>query len=181
MSGRDSQTTRSLALGAGLAILHVSYQGRDDFSFLLLDENGDTVDDIAGGHGAFNGSTAIGIDQPCDCVVDVQTTGPWTVTVDQPSTLTGDAVPTTLTGTGQAASTAFQSDGGLTTFHLHVRDIGGARVTLLTASGEMIDVLGEGDRAFDRSHTVELDPGVYLLQVDTDGPWSVDVAPWTAN
>jgi hypothetical protein len=170
-----------MPLAAGLAIFQVSYQGSDDFSFLLLDENGDTVDNVAGGHGGFSGSTAIGIDQPCDCVVDVQATGTWTITVDQPSALVGNAIPATLTGTGQSASTAFQCAGGLTTFHLRIHDSGGARVTLLNATGEILDVLGEADNAFDRSRTVELDPGPYLLQVDTDGPWSVDVTPWTAR
>jgi hypothetical protein len=181
VSGRDNQTSRSLALNAGLAIFHVTYQGTGDYSFLLLDDNGDPVEDIADGHGAFAGSTAIGIDQFCDCTVDVQTSGPWTVTVDQPSALSGGAVPTTLTGSGQAASTAFQSAGGLTTFHQRVRDSGGGRVTLLNSIGEVLDVLGEGDSAFDRSRTVELDPGTYLLQVDTDGPWTVDVAAWPGS
>jgi hypothetical protein len=176
VDGRDSETSRSLSLNDGLAIFHVTYQGSDDLSVVLLDENGDVVDDIADGHGAFDGSTAIGLDQSCSCTVDVQTTGSWSITIDQPETLTGNSLPTTLFGAGQAASTAFQSAGGLARFHLMIRDPTGARVTLLSASGELLNVLGEGDSAFDRSRTVELDPGTYLLQVDTGGPWTVDVA-----
>jgi hypothetical protein len=177
VDGRDSETSRSLALNDGLVIFHVNYQGSDDVSVVLLDDNGDVVDDVADGHDTFVGSTAIGLDQSCQCAIDVQTTGTWTITVDQPQSLTGTALPTTLSGVGQAASTAFQSDGGLTRFHLVMRDPTGARVTLLRANGEVLDLLGEDTRGFERSRTVELDPGAYLLQVDTDAAWTVDVAP----
>jgi hypothetical protein len=177
VDGHDSETSRSLALADGLVIFHVNYQGSADLSVVLLDDNGDVVDEIADGHGTFVGSTAIGLDQPCQCAVDVQTTGAWTITVDQPQSLSGSPLPMTLSGTGQAASTAFQSAGGLTRFHLVMRDPTGARVTLLRSNGELLDLLGEGDSAFERSRTVELDPGAYLLQVDTAAPWTVDIAP----
>jgi hypothetical protein len=62
-----------------------------------------------------------------------------------------------LTGTGQAASAAFTSAGGLTRFHIVIHDPTGARVTLRNANGEMLDLLNEGDAAFERSRTVDDD------------------------
>jgi hypothetical protein len=176
MNGRDSQTSKPLQLNDGLAIAHVKYTGNADLSVILRDQNQDAVADLAEGNGAFDGSTAFGLSDPCDCVVDVQTTGDWSIVIDQPTTLAGIAIPTSVTGNGQAASNAFQSTGGLTRFHLVLQGHTGGQVTLLTADGEELDLLGEGDVAFERSRTVELDPGTYLLQVDTDGPWTVDVS-----
>lgn len=175
VTGQDSQMSKPLSLKDGLAIFHVTYNGNGDFSVILRDENGDVVADLANGHGSFDGSTAVGLADPCNCVLDVQTTGGWSITVDQPTALTGQSLPTTIRGNGQAASAAFHSVGGLTRFHQLLQGHTGGQVTLLTADGEELDVLGEGDVAFDRSRTVELDPGTYLLQVDTDGPWTVDI------
>jgi hypothetical protein len=181
LTGQGTQTSKALALNDGLAIFHATYEGSSDFSMVLRDENGDIVDGIADGRGPFDGSTAIGLSDPCHCVVDVQGTGAWSVTVDQPATLTGKPVPVTLTGNGQTASAAFTTTGGLIRFQQAIQSQTGGRVTLLDSDGQMLDVLGDGGAAFAKSRTVELDPGTYLLQVDTDGAWAVDVSTAPAS
>ncbi len=137
---------------------------------LVRDENDDIVSDIVESRGPFDGSTAVGLVDPCDCTLDVQTTGVWSVTVDQPDTLTGASLPTTLRGNGQAASSGFQTAGGLTRFHVVLQERTGGHVTVLAANGEVLDVLAESDVTVDRASTFELDAGTYLLQVDTRGP-----------
>jgi hypothetical protein len=179
VTGQGNQTSKSLSLREGLALFHLTYSGAGDFTATLVDDSGNEIETLADSSGRFAGSTAVGLSDPCDCVVDVQAAGSWSITIDQPAALAGQALPTTLNGTGQTASPAFQVSGGLVRFHQAVGGQTGGRITLRASTGETLDLLGESDSAFDRSRTVELDQGTYLLQVDTDGPWAVDISAVT--
>jgi hypothetical protein len=163
-----------LSLGDGLAIFTVAHRGGQRFRVTLLDEAGQPLDGIAAGEGTYDGSYATSLGDPCDCRIAVEGDGAWAIRIQQPTPTSARPLPTTFAGQGDHANDFFQVDHGLVRFRATHRGPGAFRGALLTADGEEIDRLALGQGDDDGSRTVELGEGVYLLQVEAQGTWTVD-------
>ena len=84
LSGSGQMATSPFQLESGLAVFSMSYQGDRNFIVNLLDKNG--ADAGRGGLvneiGPFNGSKAIQIPQDDIYLLQVEASGPWTITVE---------------------------------------------------------------------------------------------------
>ena len=84
LSGSGQMATSPFQLESGLAVFSLSYQGDRNFIVNLLDKNGADagrgalVNEI----GPFNGSKAIQIPQDDIYLLQVEASGPWTITVE---------------------------------------------------------------------------------------------------
>ena len=92
LSGFGQQATAPFELESGLAVFRMTHQGGENFIVDLLDQSGSPVDigGLANEIGPFEGSYAVQT-RAGPHVLDVQASGPWTITIDQPrpSSLTG--------------------------------------------------------------------------------------------
>jgi hypothetical protein len=153
----------------------VAHRGAQQFRVTLLDEAGQPLDGIAAGEGSYDGSYATSLGAPCDCKIAVEGDGQWAIRVEQPTPTSGRPLPTSFAGRGDRATESFQSDHGLVRFHATHRGPRPFRLAPLDAQGEEIDRLALAEGDYDGSRTVELDKGTYLLQIEAQGTWTVDV------
>jgi hypothetical protein len=86
LSGNGPTGTGPFELESGLSIFRMTYQGERNFIVWLLDRNGTRVQDglLANElRGPFEGSQAVQT-KGGPHVLDVQASGPWTITIEQP-------------------------------------------------------------------------------------------------
>lgn len=91
---------------------------------------------------------------------------------------TATPVPTTapqvLKGKGQQVTDAFQL-GGLAVFRMKYSGARNFIVTLLNDQGEMVELLANAIGAFSGSVATGVQPGAYVLNVESSGAWEIVV------
>ena len=81
-----------------------------------------------------------------------------------------------LTGSGQTATEPFELESGLAVFRMAHQGNRNFIVWLLDSNGRRVDLLVNEIGSFSGSKAVQIPrDGTYLLQVQADGPWSVQV------
>lgn len=173
MSGTGPQATDSFELETGLVVLSAVHQAEGAFSVTLLDETGEMVDLPASAIGSFEGSSAVGVGSGT-YLLDVDADGPWTVTVEQPRPAKALEIRS-FEGEAPTATAPFSLPGGLVRFEMSHSGEGAFSVMLLDAEGNMLALPGSGVGRFDGSAAESVPGGIYVLEVDADGPWTVDI------
>lgn len=79
--GDGNQATDKFQLRRGLSVFTMKYDGSHNFIVELKDHNGELADLLANEIGSFDGSKAVGIDSTGDYIINVQDSGPWTITI----------------------------------------------------------------------------------------------------
>ena len=96
-----------------------------------------------------------------------------------------DPAPISFSGVGQEASQKFTLDEGLSIFAMKHSGSSNFIVWLLDSNGNNVDLLANVVGDFDGSKAVGISkPGDYILNIDADGPWTVDISqprPQTAQ
>ena len=188
LSGNGQMATELFNLEEGLSVFRMTHQGDGNFSATLLDEDGQRAGGTRGLDSllanvidSFEGSHAVGVEAG-RYVLDVQASGPWTITIEQPRP--SSALQTTnFTGNSQSATDFFQLSQGLKTFNMTHEGNGNFSVTLLDKNGRRAGGMGGLESllvneigSFDGSKAVRIpEEGIYLLQVQADGPWSIQI------
>jgi hypothetical protein len=181
LSGVGQQATGPFDLESGLAIFWMTHQGDGHFSSTLLDSNGNRTAGmeslLANVVGPFDGSRVIQAESG-QHVIDVSASGPWTIMIEQPRP---SSAPETsrFDGNSQAATDFFELSQGLKTFYMTHQGSGHFGVHLRNKDGSrlgMESLLANDVGAFDGSKAVRIPKeDIYLLQVDADGPWTIQV------
>ena len=70
-------------LNQGLAIFRMTHDGDGFFDFILLDNQGNQIEQLPFGIGAFDGSEAVGIDESGTYLLNINADGNWTVRIEQ--------------------------------------------------------------------------------------------------
>lgn len=177
-SGQTATDSFDLSFRSGLAVFTMTHQGDGDFIVELRDQSGASVDtaNLANESGPYEGSWAVHT-QPGEHVLDVQASGPWTITVDQPRPSSAPRT-TSFSGNSKTATDHFGLSGGLKWANMTYEGSGNFIVTLLDKSGTpvqfgtLVNETGpfNGSRAF---HVPKED--IYLLRVEASGPWTIEV------
>jgi len=106
-------------------------------------------------------------------VLEVQSQGAWTVTVDQPKSSVG--IRTSFSGTGSKATELFSVVGGGRTFTYSHTGSSNFIVWLYDASGNIVDsVANEFGNSSGRS-SAALNSGAYMMGVQADGNWTINI------
>lgn len=181
LSGSGQMATDPFNLESGLSIFRMTHQGSRNFSVKLLDQNGrpaglDSL--LANEIGPFEGSQAVQA-KAGQYVLDIQADGPWTVTIEQPRPSTAPQT-TSFSGNTKTATDFFELSQGLhkftmthqgsRNFSVKVLDKNGASAGLDSLLANEIGPFN-GSKAFRASKD-----DIYLLQVDADGPWTIQVS-----
>jgi hypothetical protein len=162
-------------MAKGLAIFRMKHTGTRNFSVTLLDGTGNEVALLANVIGNYDGSTAYGVTQAGPFVANIDADGAWTLSLEQPTALAAKVLPVSWKGTGPAVAGYSQGADGLATFQMSHKGSRNFAVTLLDASGQEVDLLANTIGAFDGSKATRLSSAIYVVQVEADGAWTVDV------
>jgi hypothetical protein len=82
-----------------------------------------------------------------------------------------------LSGQGQEASEIFTLKKGLAIFNMKYSGTSNFIIWLLDSNGDKVGLLANEIGAFNGAQALEIPgPGDYILDVDADGPWTVDIA-----
>jgi hypothetical protein len=134
------------------------------------------VDLVTNVIGSFSGGKALGVDADGLYVLNIDADGTWSVTVEQPVPTTAPRTPQTLAGNAQDYSGFFTLASGLATFRLDHAGSSNFAVILLDKRGEWVDLLVNEIGDFSGGKAIGVDAsGIYLLDVEADGPWRIAV------
>ncbi|MDP9438846.1 MAG: DUF3887 domain-containing protein [Actinomycetota bacterium] len=179
LTGVGASATEPFELESGLTIIKMSHQGSANFIVDLLDQAGTSVAPmgVANVIGPFEGSQAVQIPAAGQHLLNVQADGAWGFTIEQPRV--SDAPATrSFSGNSKTATDLFALSGGLHRIQLTHQGDANFIVDLLDENGASVVPMGITNEIgpFDGSQAVTVpDDGVYLFQVEANGPWSIQV------
>ncbi len=179
LSGSGQTATDPFDLESGLAVFRMSYQGEQNFIVRLLGESGTQSGGVslANEIGEFEGSEATQA-KAGQHILDVKASGPWTITVEQPRPTSAPQAGSYAYNTGKTATDFFRLSKGLKRFTMTHQGEKNFTVWLLDKDGKWVNggLLANEIGPFDGSAAVQVPKDdIYLLQVEADGLWSVEV------
>lgn len=178
LSGSGQQATDPFTLESGLAIMSMTHQGDANFIVDLLDESGISVAPmgLANEIGPFEGSIALQTSAG-EHLLDVQANGPWTINVEQPRPSNAPK-SRSFSGDSKTATALFELSGGLTTFEMTHQGDANFIVDLLDENGASVSPMGLVNEIgpFNGSKALAVPgSGIYLLQIEANGPWTIEI------
>jgi hypothetical protein len=176
-SGQGQQVSPAFQLVPGLALFHMTHDGRANFAITLLNDRGEWVELLVNNIGPFDGGKAVGITEPGQHVLDISADGNWTVLAEQPS-IPADAPfpPLSFSGHGQQVSPMFNLASGLTTFHMTHDGRANFAIVLLDREGNWVELLVNEIGAFDGGKAAGIrEAGVHILDISADGNWTITI------
>ena len=177
LSGTGSQATKFFELEEGLMVVDMAHQGSMNFIVTLLDEQGKEVAFALGNAiGTVQISNAAHIPEAGRYILDVEADGRWQMTVRQPRPAEVPA-RTSFSGQGGAATELFSMNSGLKRINFSHQGEMNFIVTLLDSEGREVEFALANDIGTVETSTTATIPqdGIYLFQVEADGPWTIDV------
>lgn len=175
LSGTGDTATNAFSLELGLTIIRLTHDGSSNFAVLLMNsDSGDRVELVANEIGTFDGSKPIEITTTGNHILDIDSDGNWTASIEQPRPNSAEK-KTSFSGTGQQASAFFTMEAGTRIFTITHTGDGHFSVVLRGKSGDYLDVLANeignysGSTAYPNS--VE---NIFIFEIDAD-----QTATWT--
>lgn len=164
--------SQSFKAGAGLTIVRMTHQGAANFVVQI--EKGDVKELLVNEIGKFAGSKAVGLEAGT-FTLQIDTIGKWTIQIDQSVPSSADAPPQKLQGKGQAATNFFSLKDGEAIFRLNHSGSGLFAPSLIRSDGTPVTLLANELGKFNGSKEVEVEKGIYLIDVTSKGDWTIDV------
>ncbi|MDA2928496.1 hypothetical protein MYX84_00885 [Acidobacteria bacterium AH-259-O06] len=180
LSGTGQTVSSSFTLEAGLSIFRMTHNGSSNFAIWLKDSQGGLVALLVNEIGSFNGSKAVGIDSTGTSFLDITADGSWSVTIEQPRPSSAPATRS-FSGTGQQATELFSLSSGLAIFNMSHSGSSNFAIWLMDSQGNRLDLLVNTIGSFSGSTSVQVQAGIFVLDVTADGAWSVTVLPSAAG
>jgi hypothetical protein len=175
--GSWQQSSQMFHLEKGLSIFSIQHQGSGNFTIWLVDRSGRKVDLLVNAVGEFSGSKAEEIANASEYHLAITSDGQWAVDITQPRPVTAQPVPLSMTGVGQHATRFFSLKHGSAIFRMTHNGTSDFAVWLDDVNGKHIDLLANAVGMFDGSRSEDIDrDGIYLLDVNADGDWKIDVS-----
>ncbi|MBC7595415.1 MAG: hypothetical protein H7288_16010 [Kineosporiaceae bacterium] len=174
-SGTGSSVSDSFILPTGLAVFRSAYSGPFSNFIAYLNEanTGATFDLLANEVGSnISVSSPSGVDEN-RYVIEVQSQGAWTITVEQPKSSVGTR--TAFSGSGSQATELFSATGGGRTFTFSHVGSSNFIVYLYDSSGNIVDVVANEIGNASGSSFVGLTAGAYMMGIQADGNWTINI------
>jgi hypothetical protein len=157
----------------GLAMLRMRHEG-ESFTLHVVDTDGEPVEDFeVSATGQYEGSRGLGLPAG-DYELVISADGAWAVSFEQPRYVAGQSLPLSIEGRHDKATEPFQTDGGQIRFAWEAEEPAALLFRILDADGEVVatDLGGPG---LDEE-SVELDAGLYLLDVQGVDVWRIEIS-----
>jgi len=178
LSGSSNQIV-PFALKAGLAVFQSVRAANDGYFYIDVDDAArNQLATIATGSIPVDLSYAVPIPADGTYVLDVQADRGWTVNISQPTAIyTPPPVTQRWSGKYTQATPLFSLHAGPVVLHaVSGNSVEQFRATLLDQNGQWVGDIVNAPGAADQSVTIEVPTdGVYVIQVLSDGDWTVEV------
>jgi hypothetical protein len=176
ISGVGKKITQDFPIVGGLTSFTLTNDGSSNFIVWLMDsKTGARKALLVNEIGPFSGSSQLGLTGG-PYALDI-TGGNWKIVIEQPLYGSGARVPTSFSGRGMTASAPFQvTQQSLVRFQMHHDGSSNFIIWLLDSSGNRKDLLVNEIGPVDSSKGVSPAPGVYVMQIEADGNWTVGVS-----
>jgi hypothetical protein len=157
----------------------MSYQGEGNFIVRLLGEPGEQANGVllANEIGSSEGSEAVKTSAG-QHLLDIEARGPWTIKIEQPRPSSAPESGSYEYHTGKTATDLFHLGQGLKRFDMTHQGSRNFTVWLLDKNGGQVNggLLANEIGSYEGSRAIQVPKDdIYLLQVEADGPWSVEV------
>ncbi len=175
IEGEGSQVTDKFDLKQGLATIHFDHEREGRFRLTILDSEEQPLGQVADYYGEISGSQAVGLAEGT-YALKVETRGPWTVGVEEPTPAQAPYPPQSFNGEGPVATPFFQTKGGPVSFKMEHGGNSGFVVTVIELGGNAAALMANASGPFQASKLVSLKAGIfYLLNVEATGPWAITI------
>ncbi len=176
LSGSGRQATEKFELQAGLAIVQVQNDGKSNFVVELIDNQGEEIANLFNEIDKFQGRQAFYIGKAGTYLLDVEGTGPWSFTIEQPRPTTAEPTPQTFEGQGTDVTPFVNLSAGLTVFEFERAGEGRGVFTLLDQAGRAVEQIANQLDVFEGSKPVKVEEaGIYLFNVSGEGNWTLKI------
>lgn len=177
ISGQGPQASARFRLEAGLVTMKAQKSGSFYLGVELLAANGDYIDSMFLPRDEDVGVTADEIAATGEYLVNVDASGDWTITIEQPRPTAAPPPQQTYTGTrGESLTPFFQLSEGLTILRGSHSGAGSLSLSLRDARGGLVEWLY---LPRDETSGAQLDgldqAGIHFVEVDAEGDWSLSV------
>lgn len=176
-AGSGSQVVGPFTLEKGLSVA-TSVPGPTDTNFIitLYDSEGNYVSLLANEIGAVSSTRAVKISMTGKYFLEVESDTDWQITVRQPRQLSAPSTRS-FSGGGTSASGLFKLSKSAYKFSWKNTGSSNFIVVLLDHSGNWVDLIANEIGSSSGSALVQVPAsGLYMLDVEADGPWSVECA-----
>jgi hypothetical protein len=126
-------------------------------------------------HSCWHTGKLISVASAANYLLGVTSSGNWTIHVEQPRPSSAPGVPQTFTGTSNGVPTSFALNTGLASFHMTYQGDSNFIVWLYKSSGEQVELLENEIGTRDDTNAINVDQGIYWLDVTGMGSWSITV------
>jgi hypothetical protein len=179
LNGSSNQTTAPFALKAGLAVFQSVRTANGGYFYIdLLDSNGQQLSTIASGSIPLDIADAVYIPTDGLYLLQIQADRGWTVNIWQPQA-SYTPPPATQRWSGRYAQVTplFSLKAGQATFHaISANSQAQFTVYLYNQNGQYVEAIVNTPGAADQSIAITIPAdGVYLIKVQSDGDWTVEV------
>lgn len=159
---------RDISLKKGLAIIKVVHKGSADFLMDYFDAEWDWAGAIVSEKGDYEGTCIVKIENEEGYLFDVLADGEWSVAIDQPEIPEHALTLGKVSGKGDQVTDFFKLKQGLYTFNIAHDGAEEIKVKLFDGQGTELANLKHSDKE-------NLSQGIYLIEVEADGNWTVEV------
>lgn len=176
LNGSARQATQKFELQAGLAVIQVRNEGKSNFVVGLVDAQGEQIANLFNEIDEFSGRRAFNIAKSGTYLLDVDATGPWSLTIEQPRPTTAEPTPQLFAGEGTNVTPFITLKKGLNVVGFERTGEGRGIFTLLDRDGRAVEQIANQLDEFKGSKPVKIEEeGIYFFNVYGDGNWTVAV------
>lgn len=172
----EGSALEKIHLEKGLAVFTMNHYGNGACQVWLSDKvkKLELLYDI---HGGYRGSKAVTIPEEDDYYLEAYGDDLWTVQVTQPRYNYAQGAPVSLSGSGQVVTQFFSLNAGPASFHITHDGWLNFNVGLFKNDGTYVERLVSTYGVYDQTTDLNItSSGVYVLDVQADGNWKVDIS-----
>lgn len=178
-SGSGNQATPLFGLQAGLTTFDITYSPSEEMSNFIVwlkDQQGNDIDLLANETNAYRGGRVISVATENNYLLNITASGPWTVHIAQPRPASAPGVPQAFNGTSDAYSGFITLNTGVANFNMTYQGDSNFIIWLYSSSGEQVDLVENEVGSRNDSKAVQVPAGIYILDIQGVGSWSVTVS-----
>lgn len=161
-----------MEIEGGLVLLDASHDGSSNFIVSLVPESG-TKTIMTNAIGSYDGTTAALVDSGT-YILDVDADGSWSIELTQPRPESGESLPISLSGSGNAVHGPVAFDGTGIANATHEASGGNFSVEIFPTTGLFQTLVFNEIGSFEGETTYSFD-SVGFVAVTADGKWSLDM------
>ncbi len=176
VAGKGDQVTQKFSLQSGLSIWHVTNEGPSNFQVSLLNDQGKSVDMAVNEIGSWNGTFVVRVPKTGDYLLNVKSTGNWTVAIREPRPEAGQPKPIAKQGRGTDVPVFVTLPEGLSVFRVKHTGDGIFRVKLYDREGKLVEHVFAQIGPYEGSKAISLDKeGIFAVGISANGAWSLKI------